>query len=774
MTAAEIWCNESQERYVLALAEDKEPILARLCHRERCPYAVIGTVTEARTLIVTDPQTKETPVNLPLADILDLPGPPPLTAATIAPPPATAPPSLFTAESLAAAATALLRHPTVASKRFLITLGDRTVGGLTARDQMIGPRQVPVADCALIANDFDSPAGVAFALGERPPIALHSPSASVRLAVSEALLNLAAADNSGHKTKLSVNWMANANDDIRLGELRHAVTAITDFCTATGHAIIVGKDSLSMRVAHQNQTIESPVTAVVTAVTPVSDIRRHWTPLLSGQPQTLLMRLTPSTQQRLAGSVADQCGFFTPSPTQHPDITPDSLNAILTLLSTARANGWIHAYHDISDGGLWATLCEIAFASHCGLDIFIDPLLPAAGETDNDPGDDWPGKTAAILFNEEPGVVIETTESVAAEIMSACPPSLSLQTVARIREEPILQVYAGGKTQLKEPLTTLRQAWETVSHDIISERDNPKTAAAEWQSLAAPPPLFARLPSLPPLPPPTTHRPSVGILREQGSNGQREMAAAFTRAGFTAIDLTTSDLLDGRHKLDDLSGIALCGGFSFGDVLGAGRGWALSILHHPRLSESFRAFFARPQTFTLGVCNGCQALSHLQSLMPAADRWQFPTFHANESRRFEARLSMVEVMPSPSPLLTGLTGLMFPIVASHGEGRAILDPSRPPAPACLRYIDGDGHPTETYPNNPNGSAGGLTGFTSPDGRILLMMPHPERRLPQPSALLAPSRLERHRNPMAKTLHQRPPLHRLNRYSKPESHFNKSS
>ncbi len=735
MTAAEIWCNESQERYILSLLDTSIADFKKWCERESCPFAVLGSVTQEQHIVVEDNGNKV--VDMPLKVLFDTTPVPALQWLDSPQPPQPPVPPLFTYDDLSHAVRDLLQHPTIANKRFLINIGDRSVGGLTARDQMIGAWQIAVADCGIVHHDFSGYGGNALALGECPVIATQSVETSVRMAVTEALLNLASADCSVQPIKLSMNWMANCADETRHNELRRAVQAATDFCMQMNASIIVGKDSLSMKMKGRatDNIIESPVTAVVTAVGSMYDVCRHWTPQLSGSDSTYLLRLALSKHQRVACSMASTIGIFSAS-TAVPDVESQSLKNLLQLLGECREQNYVLAYHDVSDGGALVTLFEMALSARCGLDIFVDALAFESAETDNDHGDNWLLKAAQILFCEEPSCIVEVDQSNVADLMQRCIDyGISAQTIARPQNKDLsLRVYGGGKTLLCESLNTLWQAWDNTSYEICKRRDNPDCAEQEHQrDFSNDTGLFATIPKqLMDFPAINTCRPKVAIFREQGINGNREMAAAFTQAGFDAVDITTTDLLHGHKQLDDsYQGIALCGGFSFGDVLGSGRGWALSILHHQHLSKMFASFFANPNTFALGVCNGCQTLSHLQSLMPQSDNWHFPNFKHNVSRRFEARLSMVEIAKSDSPWLQGMAGLQYPIVVSHGEGQAVFcdtttTHSKNEAATVLHYIDNKGNATEAYPYNPNGSVRGQNGFCSPDGRILLMMPHPER------------------------------------------------
>lgn len=737
MSPEEIWCNESQERYVLAIAPEHKDEFEKVCKRECCPFAFIGEVTEKRDIVAH--YHGQPAVNLPLDKVLSVPNNLHIQVLPLPAPAQDGAPKLAEGQTFATAAKAVLRHPTVACKRFLVTIGDRTVGGLTAREQMVGPWQTPVADCAAICHDFTGHAGAVFALGERAGAAALRPDAAVRLAISEALLNLFAAEVKLKEVKFSLNWMANCDDQTRQSELYAAVEAASEFCIALGVGVIVGKDSLFMRMPSRDGkvTVESPAFAAAFAFAPLADVNRILTPQLSGREDTYLMHMQ-LTAPALGGSIAAQAGVFSPLPQQVADVSAETLGNALRALAQCHKENLLLAYHDCSDGGLWATLCEMAFASNCGLNIFPESLAQAT-ETDGSGNDGWEVKAAQMLFNEAPAAVLEVAEEHAARVMEIfAEQQITIQTAARPNlKSKTVCVRSGEKQELlNEPLADLRRIWEEVSNDIAGKRDNPECIQQEAErEMDGDPGLFARLPENMPAAAPTPaiggKRPRVAILREVGTNGQREMAAAFTYAGFEAVDVTMQDLLDGRHKLDaQFSGAALCGGFSYGDVLGAGRGWALSVLHHPKLKEMFSAFFAREDTFTLGVCNGCQALAHLQELMPQAEEWCFPDFLPNLSQRFEARLSMVEVLPTPSLFFSGLETLQFPIVVSHGEGRADFSRTqmagRERAATVMRYLDNHGKPTTTYPANPNGSPDGATGFCSPDGRITLMMPHPER------------------------------------------------
>ena len=729
LSPAEIWCNESQERYVLALMAESVDAFAALCHREACPFAIIGEATAEMNIVVS--HHEQTVVAMPLAEVLGGVASPLLH---YAPPPPTPTPRLEVDIALGEAAYTVLRHPTVSCKRFLINIGDRSVGGLCARDQMVGPWQVPVADCAAFFNDYTNVGGAAFALGERPNIAALHCGCGARMAVAEALSNLAAADIGDlRRVKLSLNWLANCADDMRCSELRDAVRAAADFCEDIGVGVIVGKDSLSMSIEGEDSdapTVESPATAAAMAFSPIDNAQRILTPQLSGRTDTLLILAAPSTQQRLGGSVLSLAtGLYTSAPP--PDVEAKTMAAFWRAIAVCHEQNLLLAYHDRADGGLWACACEMAFAANCGVLLVADGLCSTASETDG--GAAVGGREIAALFNEEIGALLEVPRESAAAVMKIFADAglpQAAQTVGYATVERRLRIYDGGEKLLDESLDDLWRAWDEVSYEITRRRDAPECAAAEHQrDFADDPGLFARVPFAMDTDAPkyVGTRPRVAILREQGSNGQREMAAAFTRAGFEAVDVAMGDLRAGK-RLDSFHGLAWCGGFSFGDVLGGGYGWAAGILHEPMLAEMFTEFFARADTFTFGACNGCQSLALLQPLMPAAETWHFPQFLPNHSKRFEARLVLTEILPSPSPLLVNMAGAILPIVSSHAEGRACFnkESEKEQATAVLRFVDHHGAATEKYPFNPNGTAAGLTGFCSPDGRITLMMPHPER------------------------------------------------
>ncbi|MBU3724454.1 MAG: phosphoribosylformylglycinamidine synthase [Burkholderiaceae bacterium] len=751
LSPAETWCNESQERYVLAIAPQALERFSVLCARERCPFAVVGVATDEDRLVVSDDTSASAPVDLPLSVLLGKP-PKMHRIATREVVPTTE--IDLSGVGLETIAAQVISHPTVASKNFLITIGDRTVGGLTARDQLVGPWQTPVADVGVTLWDFEGTGGQAMAMGERTPLAITNPRAASRMSVGEALTNLAAADVGPLETvKLSANWMAACGESGQDAALFDAVEALgKEICPALSLSIPVGKDSLSMRTtwqdSHGPQSVISPVSLNLTAVAPVQDVRRTWTPTLQVSdtvPDTVLILIDLGEgKNRLAGSVLAQC--IDQFGTDVPDVgSPDVLRRFMLAMSELHQTDMVHAYHDRSDGGLFAALCEMAFAGRCGLTINIDLLTidPVAA--------DWgdfkirPEQvsvqrdelTLKALFSEELGAVLQVSKERRSAVMD-CLRRHDLSRLAfeigTVNTRDAIEIYRDAKCIYQQPRKTLQRIWSEVSTEIARRRDHPECADQELDSVAnitSPmvrlgPELVARQGALTAAV--LAHRPKVAILREQGVNGHVEMAAAFDRAGFEAWDVHMSDLLAGRVLLSDFAGLAACGGFSFGDVLGAGQGWAKSILFHDGLRAQFERFFADPTRFALGVCNGCQMMSSLREIIPGAEQW--PQFVRNRSEQFEARFSRVEILESASILFTGMQGSILPVVVSHGEGRALFPQMATsatlPRSPVMRYVDAQGAPTETYPANPNGSPQGLTGFTNTDGRISLMMPHPER------------------------------------------------
>ncbi len=730
MSPLEIWCNEAQERYVLAVHPDKLDVLRGIAERERCPFAVVGEATSEPRIVLTDRHFGNRPIDVPLALLFGNPPKMVRQAARVAPEPLPFDPRPI---DVAEAAERVLRLPAVAEKKFLITIGDRTVTGLVARDQMVGPWQVPVADAALTLADYRGFAGEAMAVGERTPLAVLDAAASARMAVAEALTNLLSAPVANlSDVKLSANWMAAAGEAGEDAALYEAVRAVgLELCPALGICIPVGKDSMSMRTVWEGgaKKVTAPLSLIVSAFAKVDDVRGALTPELRRDvPETCLLLVDLGCgKNRLGGSALAQ--VYSASGDRPPDLDrPELLSGLWTALTALRAAGTLLAYHDRSDGGLFATLCEMAFASGVGLQVRLDALGP-------DP--------VASLFAEELGAVVQVqrrdVERVRQALEAAGLDAGALcHVIAELCPDDRLVFEHAGRTLLDAPRSRLRQIWGETSYRIQALRDNSECAAEEFEALAdgSDPGLNAVLTFDPaddvtrPLVQGGRERPRVAILREQGVNGQVEMAAAFTRAGFWAVDVHMSDLQSGRVRLDEFRGAAACGGFSYGDVLGAGLGWAKSILFHARTREAFERFFRHPERFALGVCNGCQMLSGLKELIPGAERW--PAFVRNRSEQFEARLSLVRVEPSPSIFFQGMEGSRLPIAVAHGEGRARFasDDERRACEAAglvaARYVDPHGAPTERYPQNPNGSPAGITALCAADGRVTILMPHPER------------------------------------------------
>ncbi|MBN6152664.1 phosphoribosylformylglycinamidine synthase [Xanthomonas sp. AmX2] len=825
LSPMQLWCNESQERYVLGVPQARLGEFAAICERERCPFAAVGVATAEERLVVgygtllgtgdrgpgtgeeqkqdqdqdpelgvtaaasgtvdaasagspvPGPQSRQPqhPIDLPM-DVLF--GKPPKMHRDARQPPAPRWPELETDTlDLREAGLRVLAHPAVAAKSFLVTIGDRSVGGLTAREQMIGPWQLPLSDCAITLAGFDTFAGEAMAIGERTPLALLDAAASARMAVGEAITNLCAAPVEAlAQVKLSANWMAAANHDGEDARLYAAVKAVgMELCPQLELSIPVGKDSLSMqaqwnvagtrdrvagtgdrgpgtgeeqkqdsgdRAAADTAAVPgpwspvpgpgtmhksvSPVSLIVSAFAPVADARTQLTPLLARDTDSELWLIgLGGGKQRLGGSVLAQVhaeGGLPAFGGPVPDLDDaQRLRAFFELIRDAREAGLLLAYHDRSDGGAFAALCEMAFASRLGLDINLDA---------------WGDDPFRSLFNEELGAVVQVADedrAAFADLVERHALTECAQRIARPSTAAAVRVSLAGKTLVQWRWEELFDAWWSVSHAMQKLRDNPDSADEERavaRNFAAPglKPKLGFDPAEDVAAPfiATGQRPKVAILREQGVNGQIEMANAFERAGFRAFDVHMSDLIAGRVELSGFVGLAACGGFSYGDVLGAGRGWATSILERPALRDAFAAFFARPDTFALGVCNGCQMLSQLKDIIPGAEHW--PRFLRNRSEQFEARTSLLEVVESPSIFLRGMAGSRIPVAVAHGEGRAEFDSAVDQAAArvTLRYVDGDGNIAEQYPLNPNGSPDGITGLTSDDGRVTILMPHPER------------------------------------------------
>ncbi|WP_137920734.1 phosphoribosylformylglycinamidine synthase [Hydrogenophaga sp. 2FB] len=754
----EIWCNESQERYVLAIAPESLAVFKGFCERERCPFAVIGVATEERQLVLADAGA-QSPVDMPMNVLLGKPPKMHRDVKTVARAPA---PLDLTGVDLQKAVIDVLSNPTVASKRFLITIGDRTVGGLSHRDQMVGPWQVPVADCAVTLADFKGFAGEAMSMGERTPLAALDAAASGRMAVAEAITNLLAAPIELPRVKLSANWMAACGEPGEDAALYETVKAVgMELCPALGISIPVGKDSLSMRTqwkeGGETKKITSPVSLIVSAFATLADVRGTLTPQLNNQldDTTLVLIDLGKGRFRMGGSVLAQ--VLGQGGGEAPDLDDaQDLVSLVNAVNALRAQGQILAYHDRSDGGLLAAAAEMAFAGHVGVALNVDMLVTEGDGISDSRGEmgdakNWASQVSArreeltlkALFSEELGVLLQVrTEDRNAVMQTLREHGLSKHSHVVGKTRPASSTIDAGKGQLQvwrdtkavfsASLFDLQQVWDSVSWKINQQRDNPICADAEHAAAGQPadPGLHVFLPqgkgeglSAPAL---NLTRPKVAILREQGVNSHVEMAYAFTQAGFEAFDVHMTDLQTGRAKLEDFKGVVACGGFSYGDTLGAGIGWARSITFNPTLSGQFKAFFGRNDTFGLGVCNGCQMFAELADIIPGAQAW--PRFTTNQSERFEARLSMVEVLESPSLFLQGMAGSRLPIAVAHGEGYANFhhrgDASK--AIAAMRFTDNTGAATEAYPFNPNGSPGGLTAVTTADGRFTAMMPHPER------------------------------------------------
>ncbi len=729
MTPLEIWCNESQERYVLSVAPEDLPLFTQICERERAPFAVVGEATSEQHLLVNDRHFDNNPIDLPLDVLLGKAPKMHREVETLQP----AKDGFDCANvDINDAVERLLNLPTIAEKTFLITIGDRSVTGLVARDQMVGPWQIPVADVAVTASAFDTYQGEAMSMGERTPIALLNHGASARMAVGEAITNIAAADiGSLNRIKLSANWMAAAGHPGEDAGLYEAVKAVgEELCPELGLTIPVGKDSMSMKTRwqdeQQDKSVTAPLSLVISAFGAVRDIRNTLTPQLRtdrGDSALLLIDLGQG-KNRMGGScLAQVYGALGDTP---PDLDDAQLfkgffNAIQTLANQQK----LLAYHDRSDGGLFVTLAEMAFAGHCGISVDLGSLV---------------GSSQALLFNEELGAVVQVERAQLAsvlEVFAEAGLSSCVHEIGTLNDQDRIEIRHQYKVVVVQNRGVYRQIWAQTTDKMQRLRDNPECAAQEWQQKSDDndPGLHSNLTfdinqdvAAPYIA--KGVQPKIAILREQGVNSHYEMAAAFNRAGFKAVDVHMSDILSRRVSLDQFAGLVACGGFSYGDVLGAGEGWAKSILFNDYAKDQFSAFFQRSNTFSLGVCNGCQMMSNLKSLIPGAQWW--PHFVTNRSERFEARFAMVEVTSSASIFLSGMEGSRMPIAVSHGEGRAeFVDPQnltkvQQQNLVSLRYVNNYGDVTEQYPANPNGSPQGITGLTSEDGRVTIMMPHPER------------------------------------------------
>ncbi|MGI9353692.1 MAG: phosphoribosylformylglycinamidine synthase, partial [Rhizobiaceae bacterium] len=728
MSPMAIWCNEAQERYVLAIPPQRMDEFAAICERERCPHAVVGETTTDRQLVVTDTLMENKTVDMPMEVLL---GKPPRMTRRAARRETTGD-DLPADIDFAQAVGRVLRLPAVADKTFLITIGDRSVGGLCSRDQMVGPWQVPVSDVAVTASGYLATTGEAMAMGERTPIAVLDGPASGRMAIGEAITNIsAAAIRRLSDIRLSANWMAaagTAGEDAALFDTVRAVGE--ELCPALGIAIPVGKDSLSMKTTWQDDSGErcvvAPLSLIVSAFSPAEDLRRTLTPQLrtDAGDTTLVLIDLGCGRNRLGASALAQ--VYSCIGRETPDLDePDGLRSFFDLVQLLNRERKLLAYHDRSDGGLFVTLVEMAFAGKAGLDIDLSLLE---------------GSRIAVAFSEELGAVVQVRDEDLEDLISLSE-ALGLgemtHVIGRVTTGKDIVIRDGAELLFREDRTTLRCVWSETTNRMQSLRDNPECAAEELERNldGDDPGLFARTsydiaediaaPFIA-----TGIRPSVAVLREQGVNSHAEMAAAFNRAGFDAVDVHMTDILAGRIKLADFKGMVACGGFSYGDVLGAGEGWAKAILFNQRARDDFASFFSRDDTFSLGICNGCQMMSALKELIPGSGSW--PRFVGNKSEQFEARLSLVEVAETPSLFLNGMAGSVMPIVVSHGEGRAEFTSEKHAAECessglvAMRYVDNYGKVTDKYPANPNGSPAGVAGLTTEDGRVTLAMPHPER------------------------------------------------
>jgi phosphoribosylformylglycinamidine synthase len=727
LSPMEIWCNEAQERYVLALEPGRVAQFIALCERERCPVAVVGEMTADGRLLVSDPQFDSVPVDMPIEVLL---GKPPRMTRDVRSLPK-APTALSTADtSIAQSLDRLLCLPTIADKSFLITIGDRSVGGLISRDQMVGPWQVPVADVAVSLSGYEGYAGEAMAMGERCPVAVLDAPASGRLGVAEAITNILAADVQRlEDIRLSANWMAACGEPGEDADLYATVRAVgVDLCARLGLTIPVGKDSLSMKTAWNDSRGEhavlAPVSLIVSAFAPVRDARATLTPALDAAQASRLLHIDLGKgQARLGGSCWAQVHGKSGGAPADLD-RPELLRAFFVALRGLKDAHCVLAYHDVSDGGVLLTVLEMTFAGHCGASIDLGMVA--------DP--------VAQCFAEELGAVIQVPQARLAEVFAVLESSgLGEYTrdIGAPRAGEQVQVSANGVNVFAASRLDLRRRWSEVSYRMRELRDNPECAREEYAQLAdaEDPGLHVNL-SFDPAEDVAAPfiargaRPAVAVLREQGVNSQTEMAAVFTRAGFDAYDVHMTDILAGRVQLGRFHGLAACGGFSYGDVLGAGEGWAKSILFNALAREQFSRFFDRPATFTLGVCNGCQMLAALKDLIPGAHSW--PRFVRNSSEQYEARLSLVRIPASQSVLMRGMHDSVLPIAVAHGEGQAEFDPGTDAATllrramVTLQFVDSRDRPTRSYPANPNGSALGLAGLCSEDGRVTALMPHPER------------------------------------------------
>ena len=757
MSPAEIWCNESQERYVLVIKEHDLSRLQAICERERCPFVVVGKTTKDRQLVLFDDHHHESnrqhlPIDIPMEVLL---GKPPLTHRNVERVEQTFYRSQWSEFPLQDAIFQVLQHPTVASKSFLITIGDRSVGGLSHRDQMVGPWQVPVADCAVTFMDYSGYRGEAMAMGERSPIAVFNSAAAARMAVGEAITNVLSTDvrDISH-IKLSANWMAACGTFGEDAKLYDAVKAVgLELCPALGISIPVGKDSLSMRTQWQEEgeskNVTSPVSLIISAFAPVENVRKTITPQLQNIDDTEIILIDLGQgENRLGASILAQ--IFNQDESTCPDVAnPELLLNAFLALTLLKDAGFVLAYHDRSDGGLLATICEMAFCSHLGVALNVDLLVLEKGhESDYGDAKNWAKQvsgrrdenTLRALFNEELGLVIQIRRydrDAVFDILRQHRLSSFSHVIGKVNRKDVIEIWRDAQQIFQATRKDLQKLWEMPSSAIVALRDNPECALSE-RSLVNDDrdPGIAPILSFDPKEKSVLHfvnadqKPKIAILREQGVNSHQEMAYAFSLVGFDAYDVHMTDLIQGHQKLSSFNGLVACGGFSYGDVLGAGQGWAKSILFNSGLRDNFEQFFQSPNTFALGVCNGCQMLSQLSEIIPGTQDW--PYFTKNISEQYESRLVQVEVMPSKSIFFDGMQGSQLPIIVAHGEGYAnfskkgSLSNLMNQELVSLRYTDHSGQATEKFPLNPNGSPSGLTSVTTSDGRFTVLMPHPER------------------------------------------------
>ena len=731
MSPMQIWCNEAQERFVVAISPASLDLFKSFCEREHCLFAVIGEATDEQHLVLTDTLFESNPVDIPMSILF---GKPPKIHKNTKRINRNLKALDLSDIEISEAVDRVLAFPAVADKSFLIHIGDRSVTGLVARDQMVGPWQVPVADVAVTATGFQALTGEAMAMGERTPLAIINAPASGRLAIAESLSNLAAASiESLNKVKISANWMAATGSEGEDAALFDTVTTVgMEICPELGIAIPVGKDSLSMKTVWNDQgeekTMTSPVSLIITAFAPVIDISKTLTPQLKDQDSVLILIDLGTGRNRLGASVLAQ--VYKQLGNEAPDLdNADLFKSFFDAIQSLNNQGKLLAYHDRSDGGLLATLAEMIFAGRKGLEIELDGLIEECKDNQND-------YILATLFNEELGAVIQVKQAEADSVLDFLNDaglSHCVHLIGRVVDQQQLNITYQSKEIYSASRVTLQQTWSELSFRMQALRDNPDCARQQFDCIAddKDPGLSASLSfdvnenitadlNL------SSRRPKVAILREQGVNGHVEMAAAFDRAGFTAIDVHMSDIIHGRVSLQNFIGLVACGGFSYGDVLGAGGGWAKSILFNVKARGEFSAFFKRKDTFGLGVCNGCQMLSGLKEIIPGAEHW--PEFKRNDSEQFESRVSMVKIQASPSILMQGMEGSMLPVVIAHGEGRAEFSDNSDidNALVALSYVDNYGEISTDFPSNPNGSPDGITGLTTIDGRFTIMMPHPER------------------------------------------------